>query len=213
MVPSSVLDVSSDPKASPSAMPPTEAKRQGREGGKNKQTSGPPSQARGRPHCPASQTADRRNLNLGGCESPALIHPRTNPQRLSQLRNNGYRSIPSTKQLTIARATTWRAPTDNTARAALGNCCSCTLTTRCCSPPLPTASDHDQRHYVTIRQDVCSRTPQPKPAFITRPGRPTLQPASLPRRCSQPPCSSAAAAHALASPPLAPLHCIGQRHH
>lgn len=50
------------------------------------------------PHCPAIQTADRRNLNLGGCESPALIHPRTNPQRLSQLRNDGDRSIPNTKQ-------------------------------------------------------------------------------------------------------------------
>ena len=44
---------------------------------------------------------DCGSWNLSGCESPALIHPRTNPQRLSRLRNNGYRSIPSTKQLTL----------------------------------------------------------------------------------------------------------------
>ena len=75
-----------------------------REGGWEKQTNkrtAQPSQRADRnliPHCPAIQTADRRNLNLGGCESPALIHPRTNPQRLSQLRNNGDRSIPNTKQ-------------------------------------------------------------------------------------------------------------------
>ena len=77
-----------------------------REGGWEKQTNkrtAQPSRRADRnliPHCPAIQTADRRNLNLnlGGCESPALIHPRTNPQRLSQLRNNGDRSLPNTKQ-------------------------------------------------------------------------------------------------------------------